>query len=87
MRCSCPECGTYMIQAESMHLGCVCPECGARCKACLGTDTVISRETLKELKTSTWFTPDFNAKPPAADEADDSASDDDLLYRHSANKW
>ena len=22
MRCSCKECGTYMIQAESDHLGC-----------------------------------------------------------------
>ena len=28
MRCSCKECGTYMVQAESDHLGCVCPDCG-----------------------------------------------------------
>lgn len=47
MRCSCPECGTYMVHSESMHLGCVCPECGARCKMCLGTNTVISREELR----------------------------------------
>ena len=47
MRCSCPECGTYMVHSESMHLGCVCPECGARCTMCLGTNTVISRDELR----------------------------------------
>ena len=47
MRCSCHECGTYMVHSESSHLGCVCPECGARCKMCLGTNTVVSREDLK----------------------------------------
>ena len=62
MRCSCPECGTYMVHSESMHLGCVCPECGARCTACLGTDTVISRETLRSLKNTDWFTPSFDGE-------------------------
>ena len=47
MRCSCHECGTYMNQSEGLELGCVCPECGYRCKACLGTDSVISRDSLK----------------------------------------
>ena len=46
MRCSCKECGTYMIQAESNRLGCVCPECGYRCNDCLGTDTVVTRDRL-----------------------------------------
>ena len=32
MRCSCKQCGTYMIQAESDHLGCICPDCGKRIK-------------------------------------------------------
>ena len=50
MRCSCGVCGTYMAHAESMHLGCVCPDCGARCKACLGTNSVISREALRHMK-------------------------------------
>lgn len=50
MRCSCPQCDTYMVHAESTHLGCVCPECNARCKACLGTNTVLTREQLKALK-------------------------------------
>jgi len=49
MRCSCKECGTYMIQAESDHLGCVCPDCGYRCNDCLGTNTVVGRESLKAL--------------------------------------
>ncbi|MBQ5770761.1 MAG: hypothetical protein IIW08_06240 [Clostridia bacterium] len=47
MRCSCHECGTYMVHSESSELGCVCPECGARCKMCLGTNTVVSREDLR----------------------------------------
>ncbi|MBQ9950851.1 MAG: hypothetical protein IJO98_01730 [Clostridia bacterium] len=51
MRCSCYNCGTYMVHSESTHLGCVCPDCGARCKACLGTNTVMSRESLCRLKT------------------------------------
>ena len=39
-----------MIQSEDSHLGCVCPECGERCTACLGTNSVISRERILELK-------------------------------------
>lgn len=50
MRCGCPSCGTYMIQAESMTLGCVCPDCGRRCTDCLGTDTLLTREDLQALR-------------------------------------
>ena len=49
MRCGCPQCGTYMIQSEGIDFGCVCPECLYRCRACMGTNTVVSREDLKEL--------------------------------------
>ena len=49
MRCSCRNCGTYMIQADDLTLGCVCPECGERCTACLGTDTVLSPEQIRDL--------------------------------------
>jgi len=38
-----------MVQSEGLELGCVCPACGYRCKACLGTDSVVSREALKGL--------------------------------------
>lgn len=38
-----------MIQAESLDLGCVCPDCLYRCRACMGTNTVVSRENLKNL--------------------------------------
>ena len=58
MRCSCRECGTYMVQAESDHLGCVCPDCGARCTDCLGTDTVVSRDRLKSLAFDPRFSPE-----------------------------
>ena len=50
MRCMCRECGTYMVQANDGKMGCICPECFSRCKDCLGTDTVISRDTFKALK-------------------------------------
>lgn len=50
MRCGCAECGAYMAHSEGLALGCVCPQCGNRCTACLGTNTVISREELKRWK-------------------------------------
>ena len=50
MRCMCRECGTYMVQAEDGQLGCICPECFNRCRDCLGTDSVMSREELEALK-------------------------------------
>jgi len=51
MRCGCPECDAFMIHAEDAD-DCVCPDCGHRCHACLGTNTVWSREKLAELKTN-----------------------------------
>lgn len=39
-----------MAHAEGMELGCVCPECGRRCRDCLGTDTLISREEILAMK-------------------------------------
>ena len=50
MRCSCHECDTYMVHSEGLELGCVCPNCGYRCKACLGTNSVISRDSLKNIQ-------------------------------------
>lgn len=50
MRCGCFQCGAYMIQAESMALGCVCPECGYRCRACMGTNTIMDRAAVQSLK-------------------------------------
>jgi len=66
MRCSCPECDTYMVHAESMVLGCVCPDCGTRCTACLGTNTVISRDDLLKMKNDQWFEPSFEGTRPEA---------------------
>ncbi len=68
MRCGCPECGTYMIQSEGMTLGCVCPNCGTRCTDCLGTNTVISRETLEQLKNRDWFQCEKDERQRAEDE-------------------
>ena len=60
MRCSCKECGTYMIQCESDHQGCVCPnpDCTYRCNDCLGTNTVVSREALRALAFDPRFSPE-----------------------------
>ena len=76
MRCSCHECGTYMNQSEGLELGCVCPECGYRCKACLGTDSVVSRDKLKNLANDPSFLNELFGEPevpvrPGRSEADE----------------
>lgn len=58
MRCGCPNCDAYMDHAIGSNVSCVCPFCGYRCTACLGTNTVISREDFKTLKDD----PLFNAR-------------------------
>ena len=63
MRCSCHDCGTYMNQSEGLELGCVCPECGYRCKACLGTDSVVSRDRLKALASDPAFLNEIFGEP------------------------
>ena len=65
MRCSCHTCGTYMNQSEGLELGCVCPECGYRCKACLGTNSVVSRENLKNLQFDPVLMNDIFGEPEA----------------------
>ncbi len=47
MRCGCPSCGAFMVHADREESCCVCPDCGYKCNACLGTNTVVSRELLK----------------------------------------
>jgi len=64
MRCGCPQCGTYMIQSEGIDFG--CPECLYRCRACMGTNTVVSREDLRNL---TFV--DHTAEHEAQEEAGD----------------
>ena len=49
MRCGCIRCGAYMIQSEGTDFGCVCPQCLYRCRACMGPNTVVSRENLGTL--------------------------------------
>ena len=54
-------CGAYMVHSESISLGCVCPECLNRCKDCLGTNTLISKEELQKLKNDPTFAERFGA--------------------------
>lgn len=81
MRCGCPACGTYMAQSEGLELGCVCPQCGTRCKDCLGTNTVISREALRSMKTTAWITPSFDSEVPE----DERPPEDEA--RDPSEKW
>ena len=67
MRCSCTNCGEYMIQAEDMKLGCICPECFSRCTACLGTNSMLSKDDLKNMSQATpWFS--FNEAVASKDD-------------------
>lgn len=50
MRCGCPECGAFMVQAEGAVSRCVCPDCGHSCDACLGTNTVVDRALFSSLR-------------------------------------
>ena len=38
-----------MVHANDIQLGCICPECKNRCNACLGTNSVMSKEQLKNM--------------------------------------
>ena len=86
MRCSCKNCGTYMIQAESSTLGCVCPECGYRCTDCLGTDTVVSRDRLSALAYDPRFQPEnlsasFDEESEEWEDAPDEWDEDGRMRR------
>ena len=53
MRCSCPNCGAFMVQQESGdYLGCRCPECLYGCNACMGTDSVLSKDEIARFRVS-----------------------------------
>jgi hypothetical protein len=51
MRCSCQNCGAYMVQDEKgLGSRCVCPECLHTCSACMGTpQSPVERGRLNDL--------------------------------------
>ena len=65
-----------MIKAESDHLGCVCPDCGYRCNDCLATDTVVSREQIRNLAFDPRFFPENLASSFEEDPDEDQWYDD-----------
>jgi len=76
MRCGCNNCGAFMVHADEKEV-CVCPECGSRCSACLGTNTVVSRESLKRLANIDWINRDIEKAQDSLDgEADDRSGYD-----------
>ena len=84
MRCSCQVCDTYMVHSEGLELGCVCPECGYRCKACLGTDSVISRDSLRLIRDNPGLVRDFLA---ALDDPDEGAPLEDDDSKWGDEQW
>lgn len=59
MRCGCPVCGGFMTQSEGFNISCICAECGYKCNACLGTNTVISKDDINKLKGDLFFEAEF----------------------------
>ncbi len=51
MRCSCQNCGAYMVQDEKgLGSRCICPECFTTCNACMGTpQQPADKERLREM--------------------------------------
>lgn len=49
MRCGCPNCDAFMVHADDQEV-CVCPQCLYRCNACLGTNSVLDRQTVLSMK-------------------------------------
>ena len=84
MRCSCHRCGTYMAQSEGLELGCVCPRCAYRCKACLGTDSVINPQALGDLVNDPVLMNDIFA---GLDEAGEYADDDPYDDQSELSQW
>ena len=84
MRCSCHVCDTYMVQSEGLELGCVCPNCGYRCKACLGTDSVVSRDGLKRLADDARLMADILS---AFDDPDDAPEIDPSPDKWGEDQW
>ena len=84
MRCSCHNCDTYMVHSEGLELGCVCPECGYRCKACLGTNTVVSRDDLSQLRFNPQLMQDIFT---SFDDPDDPPPLDDSPDKWGEGQW
>lgn len=51
MRCSCQNCGIYMVQDErGLESRCICPNCFATCAACMGTEqTPVDGDRLEQI--------------------------------------
>jgi len=49
MQCACPQCAILMgHRIQGLDSECVCPECGFICKACIGTNSVLSPEEIRK---------------------------------------
>lgn len=87
MRCSCHVCDTYMVHSEGLELGCVCPNCGYRCKACLGTDSVIGRDSLKGIQNNPVIMRDIMTSFDPPEDFDEYDDYDDYGRDEGPARW
>ncbi len=86
MRCGCPSCGVLMIHEESgAHLDCCCPSCGYRCSACLGTDSVLSREDLQAIRQGAFLPRAAQIERDLEEALADASDDGD--EGHAEDQW
>lgn len=49
MQCACPQCGILMGHSiQGLESSCVCAECHFICRACLGTNSIMSSQELRQ---------------------------------------
>lgn len=49
MQCACPQCGILLgHRIQGLESACCCPECGFVCRACLGTNSILSVNEIKQ---------------------------------------
>lgn len=50
MQCACPTCGILMShRIHGLESECCCPVCGFVCRACMGTNSILSKEMLQKM--------------------------------------
>ena len=77
MRCSCQNCGTYMVQDEKgLDSRCICPQCFNTCNACMGTAQ--KPEHREGLELIAFLRERYDERVESAGEPEERVTDDDL---------
>ena len=87
MRCACRMCQSFMVHSEGSRVSCVCPSCGWRCRDCLGTDTVVQRDHLKDLIADRRFDPTRFSFEALSQSVLDPEDEDDDRWEDPRDAW